>query len=154
MIKQTIDDDIKTAMLAGDKKLVTTLRTIKSVILNEEVKLGIRDKGLEQETVLVLLQKEQKKRNEAANMYIQAGEKDRAANEKNEATVIQKYLPKMLSEAEVLVIINEVMAMINNPDAKAMGQIIGQVKQKAGSRVDGAKLAQLVKQKLEEKTQE
>ncbi len=151
MIKQNIDNDIKSAMLDGDKKLVTTLRTLKSVILNEEVNQGLRDKGLEENVVMLLLQKELKKRNEASEMYLKAGDQERANNEKYEVSIIQKYLPEMLSTDEVLKLIEEAMKDIEDPSMKSMGQIIGNVKQKAGPKVDGSELANLVTQKLDKK---
>ena len=80
-IKATIEADIKTAMLAGEKERVTTLRGLKSSILYAEVAAGKRDEGLDEQTVTSLMQKEAKKRQESADLYIQGGNKERAESE-------------------------------------------------------------------------
>jgi uncharacterized protein YqeY len=71
--KQQIDADLKTAMLAGDKTLVTTLRGLKSAILYVEVAENAREKGLPEDAVVAILQKEAKKRQESADLYLQGG---------------------------------------------------------------------------------
>ncbi len=76
-LKQQIDADLKTAMLAGDKVLVTTLRGLKSVILNVEVAEGSRETGLADDKIISLLQKEAKKRQESADLYLQGGSVER-----------------------------------------------------------------------------
>lgn len=68
-ISEQIDADLKQAMLAGDKTLVTTLRGLKSVILYEEVAKGLRDTGLDDDAVITLFSKEAKKRQESADLY-------------------------------------------------------------------------------------
>lgn len=76
MLKQKIEQDIKTAMLAGDKTLVMTLRGLKSAILYIEVAQGIRDTGLPDAEVIDLLAKEAKKRQESADLYKQGGNQE------------------------------------------------------------------------------
>ncbi len=149
MIKQTIDHDIKTAMLAGDKPLVMALKTLKSVILYAEVAAGKRDEGLDDQTVVALLQKELKKRAEAAQLYEQGGNAEQAANEHYEEVVIQKYLPAQLDEAAINALIDEAIAELGiELNSQAMGQLIGAVKKKSGGAADGALTAQLVKARL------
>jgi len=147
-LKQTIDQDLKTAMLAGDKVLVTTLRGLKSVILNEEIATGARDKGLDDDKIIILLAKEAKKRQESADLYEQGGNKEKATAELEEKTVIEKYLPQQLSEDEIKVMIDEVITGIGEVSQQQMGQIIGAVKQKTGPASDGAVIARLVKERL------
>ena len=146
-LKQQIDDDIKTAMLAGDKTLVTTLRGLKAAILNVEVAKGVRDAGLPDNEVIDLLSKEAKKRQESADMYTTGAAPDKAAAELAEKVVIEKYLPAQLSEDELLVVIDSVIAEIGGGLAQ-MGQIIGSVKQKTAGTADGAMIAKLVKERL------
>ena len=147
-LKQTIDQDLKTAMLAGDKVLVTTLRGLKSVILNEEIATGARDKGLDDDKIIILLAKEAKKRQESADLYEQGGNKEKATAELEEKTVIEKYLPQQLSEDEIKVMIDEVITGIGEVSQQQMGQIIGAVKQKTGPAGDGAVIAKLVRERL------
>lgn len=148
MIKQNIDSDLKTAMLAGDKDLVTTLRTVKSAILAEEVASGKRETGLDDETATTILMKESKKRKESADIYAQSGDKERADNELREVEVISKYLPDMMTEEDIIKIAKEVIDQIPGADIKQMGQIIGQVKSRAGALAEGSLVAKVVKELL------
>jgi uncharacterized protein YqeY len=109
MIKQQIDQDLKTAMLAGDKPLVSTLRGLKSAILYVEVAESKRDEGLTDEAIISLLQKESKKRQEAADMYSQGGNEERQAAELYEKEVISKYLPALLSDTDISSLIDAVI---------------------------------------------
>jgi uncharacterized protein len=146
MIKQTIDQDIKTAMLSGDKRMANALRNLKSAILSAEIATGQREEGLGDTETISLLQKELKKRSEAAALYEQGGNAESAAEEHYEETVIQKYLPKQLSEAEINELIDRALAEYDGePDGRAMGVLIGAVKAKSGGAADGALIARLVK---------
>lgn len=147
-LKTTIDADLKTAMLAGDKTLVTTLRGLKSAILNVEVEKGVRDTGLPDDEIIALLQKEAKKRQESADLYVQGNSQERADAELAEKQVIEKYLPAQLSEDELQTMVDEVIAGMGEVSMQQMGQVIGAVKAKAGAAGDGATIARLVKEKL------
>lgn len=147
-LKQQIEDDIKTAMLAGDKTLVTTLRGLKAAILNVEVAKGIREAGLPDTEIIDLLAKEAKKRTEAADMYTQGGNDQKATDELAEKIVIEKYLPAQLSDDEIKAVIEEVVSGFNGATMAQMGPVIGAVKAKTGASADGAKVAQLVKERL------
>jgi uncharacterized protein len=148
MIKQEIEDDLKKAMLAGDKRLVTVLRTIKGAILDVEIAKNCRDTGLPDEEVVALLQKESKKRGEAAVLYSSGNDAERAASERYEQDVLAKYLPKQLEEAEISKIIDTVISEVGEADIQQMGKIIGAVKAKTGPSADGAVIARLVKERL------
>ena len=148
-VKQQIDADLKSAMLAGDKTLVTTLRGLKAAILNVEVAEGVRDQGLADDKVITLLQKEAKKRQESADLYAQGGREDSANAELTEKSVIEKYLPAQLSEDEIAALVDETIAATGAHGMQAMGQVIGAVKAKAGASADGALIARIVKEKLQ-----
>ncbi|MES2970946.1 MAG: GatB/YqeY domain-containing protein [Patescibacteria group bacterium] len=148
-IKQQIDQDLKTAMLAGEKTLVTTLRGLKSAILYVEVAKNAREEGLPDPEVVDILGKESKKRQESADMYIQGGSQERADAELTEKKVIEKYLPAQLSEEEIGQLIAEVIAQTGATDMSAMGQVIGKVKELSKGSADGAVIARLVKDKLQ-----
>lgn len=149
MIKQTIDQDFKAAMLGGDKTLARTLQTIKGTILNAEIAAGKRDEGLPEAEVIALLQKELKKRAEAAALYDQGGNQESAADERAEAEVIQKYLPAQLDESAINELIDQAVAELGlELNSQAMGQLISAVKAKSGGAADGALVARLVKARL------
>ncbi len=147
-LKLQIDADIKTAMLAGDKTLVTTLRGLKSAILNVEVAKNLRETGLPDDEVIDVLAKEAKKRQESADLYTQGGSAEKAAAELSEKQVIEKYLPQQLTEDEIREIMDEVIGGFGEIGPQLMGQVIGAVKAKTGPAADGALIARLVKERL------
>lgn len=149
MIKQAIEVDLKKAMLAGDKRRVSVLRTVKSVILDVEIKDGVREAGLDNDKVIAVLQKEAKKRGEAAELYSTANDSERAEQELYEQAVINEYLPEAMASDDVAAIVDEVIASFDAPTPQMMGQIIGAVKAKTGAAADGAVIAGLVKARLQ-----
>lgn len=148
MIKQQLQDDVKAAMLGGDSARVEVLRGLKSAILYAEVAAGKRAEGLTDEEIQVLFAKEAKKRQESADLYVQGGAPDRAEKELSEKAVIETYLPTQLDEDEIREIIDEVIAAQDIEGPRALGVVIGAVKQRAGSSADGGVIARLVKEKL------
>jgi len=147
-IKEQIDQDLKTAMLAGEKDTTTTLRGIKGAILNVEIAQNKRDTGLADNEVVEVLSKEAKKRQESADMYVQGGSQEKADAELTEKLIIEKYLPQRLSDEELAKVVDQAIADTNANGMQAMGQVIGAVKQKVGAQADGGRIAQMVKEKL------
>lgn len=148
MLKQRIEQDLKQALLAGDKGRAMTLRSLKSAILYAEVAQGTRDEGLDDDAIMALLSKEAKKRQESADFYVKGGSEDRAATELAEKKTIEEYLPKQLSDAELTSIVDAAVAELGASGPQMMGQVIAQVKQKTGGQADGSRIAQAVKQRL------
>lgn len=149
MLKQQLDQDLKAALLAGEKERATVLRGLKSAILYEEVAKGARDEGLKDHEIILLLTKEAKKRQDTADIYLKGGEPDRADKELAEKAIIEAYLPKQLSDEELITIIDQVIRELGAAGAAAMGQVIGAVKQKAAGRADGGRIANLVRERLQ-----
>jgi uncharacterized protein YqeY len=147
-IKEQIDQDLKAALLGGEKDKAMTLRGLKSAILNVEIEKNARDKGLSDDEVVAVLSKESKKRQESADLYKQGGNSEREQAELSEKTLIDAYLPAQMSEADLTKIIDETIGSMGEVSMQQMGQIIGAVKQKAGANADGATIARLVKEKL------
>lgn len=147
-IKEQIEKDIKQAMLAGDKTLVTTLRGLKSSILYAEVAAGARDQGLADDTVVALLQKESKRRQESADLFAQGGNSEKSAAEQAEKEVIAQYLPAQMDEQELSELVKAKAAELGITGPQQMGQLIGAVKQVAGAAADGAVIARLAKEQL------
>lgn len=147
-VKQTIDQDLKAAMLAGDKERATTLRGLKSAILNEEIAKGARESGLSDQDVVSILKKEAKKRQESADLYKQANEAEREAKELKEKQVIGAYLPEEMSDDSISKLIDEAVEQFGEVNSQTMGQVIGFVKQRSNGAADGAKVAQLVKERM------
>lgn len=147
--KQQIDADLKTAMLSGDKALVTTLRGLKAAILNAEVAENARETGLSEESVIAILQKEAKKRQESADLFKQGGNTEKEQAELAEKVVIEKYLPEQLSEEKIAELVDEAIADTGANSMQQMGQVIGIVKAKTGASADGSAIARIVKEKLQ-----
>lgn len=148
MIKQQIDNDLKAAMLGGDKTLATTLRGLKSAILYAEVASGKREEGLSDEAIIDLLAKEAKKRQESADLYQKGNSPDRAAAELAEKKTIERYLPAQLSDDELRALVDRAIAEVGAAGSQAMGQVIGKVKQASKGQADGARIASLVRERL------
>jgi uncharacterized protein len=150
-LKQKLDQDLKQALLDGNKDLATTIRGLKSAILYQEVALGKRDSGLTDDEIIQVLAKEAKKRQESIDLYTSAGDEIRANSEEQELNVIQNYLPKQLTDIELLEIVKEVITAGNGSlDQKDMGRIIGAVKQRVNNLADGSRIASMVKEQLGE----
>lgn len=147
-LKERIDADLKTAMLARDEFRTTTLRGLKAAILNEEVAKGVREQGLNDAAIEQVIAREAKKRDEAAKLFEQGGNQASADKERAEKELLGGYLPEQLSEEDVRALVDTVVAEIQPEGMKDMGRVIGAVKAKAGNTADGALIAQLVKERL------
>ena len=144
MLKEQINADLKTAMLARNAFETTVLRGLKASILDEEVKLGKREEGLNNDEIETLVAREVKKRKEAAGLL----DEERAENELKEAEILSKYLPEMVSEDEIRAAVKAEISSMGEVSIKQMGAIIGKMKAKFGNSADGAVLAKIVKDEL------
>ena len=147
-LKARIADEMKAALLGRHHFRGDVLRNLKAAILNEEVSLGKRDEGLNDAEVEKVLAREVKKRVESAELYHSNGRIELAESEEKEAAILREFLPEQLSEAEVVAIVEDVIANMNDVSMQKMGQVIGAVKQKVGNAADGALVAKIVKEKL------
>lgn len=147
-LKAQLENDIKTALLGGDRFKADVLRNFKAVVLNEEVAQGKRDEGLDDETIEKLLAREVKKRAESATLYDQAERAELAENERAESKVLEAYLPEQLTEEDIKKAVDEAITTLGVSGPAAMGQVIGAVKGKLGNAADGATVARLVKDAL------
>lgn len=148
MLEKRIEQDLKVALLSGDRLKVDTLRGIKSALLYAKVEQGKRESGLSPSEEISVLSKESKKRQESADLYAQGGSAERAKAELAEKSIIDKYLPKQLSEEEIATLIDESIAKLGMADASGMGQVIADVKARSAGAADGGRIAKLVKDKL------
>ena len=144
MLKEQINADLKTAMLARNAFETTVLRGLKASILDEEVKLGKREEGLNNDEIETLVAREVKKRKEAAGLL----DEERAKNELKEAEILSKYLPEMASEDEIRAAVKAEISAMGEVSIKQMGAIIGKMKAKFGNSADGVVLAKIVKEEL------
>lgn len=148
-LREQLNNDLKAALLGGDRFVVEVLRNLKAAILNEEVAQGRRDEGLPDAEVEGVIAREVKKRHESRIIYEENDRLDLAENEQKEIDVLQAYLPEPLDEVEIQKVIDEVITTIDNADMKAVGQVISTVKARCGTAADGATVARLVKSSLQ-----
>lgn len=146
-LKQTIEADIKAAMLAKEKEALLALRAIKSLILLEETKEGAAAELSEDEEVK-LLTKAAKQRREAMEVYEKQNRPDLAEKEKSELAVIERYLPKQLSAEELKAEIEAIAKEIGATGPADMGKMMGAANKKLVGKAEGKAISQTVKDVL------
>jgi uncharacterized protein len=146
-LRQQIDNDIKTAMLAKNKEELTALRSVKSLILLAETEKGSSGEiSLDVENKLLM--KAAKQRKESAEIFQKEGREDLAKKELFELEVISRYLPKQLSAEEVS---NELKKIIEQAGAKGpqdMGKVMGIATKQLAGKADGKLISEIVKKLL------
>jgi uncharacterized protein YqeY len=147
-LKERIADEMKAALLGGNRFAGETLRNLKAAILNEEVAQGKRESGLSDEEIEKVIAREVKKRTESAKLYRENDRSDLAEPEEQEIEVLSAYLPAQLGDDELRVVIQQKIAELGADGPQMMGHVIGAVKAAVGNTADGAVIAQLVKQEL------
>lgn len=140
-----IDLDLRQAMRERDEVRKLTLRSVKTA-LTEASKEG-SDHTLSQERVIAVIQKEAKRRIEAAEIYRSAGETARADSEMAELAVLETYLPRQLSETEIEVVAREVIAEVGATSPREIGKVMSPLMARLSGRADG-KLASAVVRRL------
>ena len=145
-LKSQIEADIKTAMLAKDKESLTALRSIKSLILLAETEKGAAQE-LAQDAELKLLTKAAKQRRESAEIFGAQNRADLQEKELVELAVIERYLPKQLSEAELKEAIKAIIAKVGATGPADLGKVMGATKELAG-KADGKAISTTVKELL------
>ncbi|MEM6359565.1 MAG: GatB/YqeY domain-containing protein [Bacteroidota bacterium] len=143
-LKQQIDQDIKSAMLAKKKDELTALRAIKSAILLAETEKGAGN-DLSKEAEIKLLTKAAKQRNESAELYAQKGRDDLSSKERFEFEIISKYLPEQLSDDELKSEISTVISEIGASGMQDMGKVMGAATKRLAGKADGKKISEMVK---------
>ena len=146
---ETIQNDLKAALLGGDRFRAEVLRGLKAAILNEEVAQGKRGEGLGEAGVESIIAREVKKRTESIRLYESNGRPELAESEKLEVGVLQEYLPQQLSESEVIHVVEQTIDEMGATGMQSMGLVIKAVKEKVGNTADGAMVARTVKEKLQ-----
>ena len=145
-VSAQIATDLKRAMLERDSAKVSILKMLKTALQYEALKSA--DKVLSNEESMKVLSREQKKRSDAADLYAQNNQSEKAATEKMEADFVANYLPKPVSEEETKQIVEAAIGEVSATDIKDLGKVMGVIKQKNIAGLDGGKVAQFVKQIL------
>ena len=146
-LEQQIQQDIAAAMKSGDKVRVNAVRAVKSEILLAKTAEG-GSRSLEDGDILKLIQKLVKQRRDAAEQYAAAGRQELADNELAEIKVLETYLPKMLSEAEVEAKLKDIIAQVGASGIKDMGKVMGVATKALAGLSDGKTISTIVKKLL------
>ncbi|MBN7814943.1 GatB/YqeY domain-containing protein [Algoriphagus pacificus] len=146
-LKQKVDSEIKSAMIAKDKDRLRALRAVKSLILLEETKGGAAGELSEDEEMKILT-KAAKQRKDSADIYQQQNREDLYAVEMAELEIIQEFLPKALSEEELTQAIKEIIAQTGASGPKDMGKVMGVASKQLAGKADGKAIADKVKSLL------
>lgn len=143
--RQRILDDIKSAMKAGDKRRLATLRLMSAALKQKEVDERVE---LDEAMTVAILDKLLKQRRESISQYAAAGRDDLVAQEQAEAVLIQSYLPEALSDEEIAALVDEAMRETSATGVKDMGKVIAWVKPRLQGRADMSAVSQSIKNRL------
>jgi uncharacterized protein YqeY len=139
-VLEQVQDDVRTAMKARDRERAAALRMVVDV-LQQDAKLGKGDE-------VAVLQRERKKRVEAAEAYEGAGRAEQAAAERFEAELIEGYLPRQLSDAELAELVEAAVAETGASEQRQMGTVMSALMPKLDGRADGKRVSAAVRKKL------
>ena len=143
-LKQQIDADIKAAMKAREKEKLEALRAIKSAFMLEMTKGGAGD-DIDDASALKIVQKLQKQRKDAAEIYVDQGREDLAAVEQAQADIIADYLPAQMSAEEINAVVAGVVSDMGASSMADMGKVMGVVNKQLAGKADGSAVASAVK---------
>ena len=146
MLRDDINNALKEAMKAGDKRRVSTLRLVNSALKNADIEARGQGKGPPSDDELLgLLQKMIKQRHESIELYEKGGRPELAQQEREEIAIISAYLPRQMSEDEARAAIAAVIRDTGAAGMKDMGKVMAALKERHSGRMDVAKASGLVK---------
>ncbi|WPR74497.1 GatB/YqeY domain-containing protein [Algoriphagus sp. NG3] len=143
-LKQKIESEIKSAMIAKDKTRLGALRSIKSLILLEETKSGAKAE-LSEEDELKLLTKAAKQRKDSADIYEKQSRTDLYDVEMAELKVLEEFLPEAMTDEEITAVIRAIIAQTGASSPKDMGKVMGVASKELAGRADGKVISEKVK---------
>lgn len=146
-LSDNIGEELKVAMRAKDKVSLESLRAIKSAILLAQTEKGA-GASLTEDEELKLLQKLQKQRKDSLEIYEQQGREDLAADERAQLQVIERFLPKQMSDEELTAYLKDLMAKLGVEGPKDMGKIMGTASKELAGKADGKAISAKVKELL------
>jgi uncharacterized protein len=149
-LSEKILSDLTTAMKARDAARSQVLRSIKAALQEKEISLRTSGErvDLADEVVTQVLMKAAKQRKDSIQQFEQANRDDLASVEKQELEIIESYLPRMMSEAEILAVVKETAAGVGASSPADMGKLMGALMPKVKGKADGSIVNRLVKEHL------
>jgi uncharacterized protein YqeY len=141
----TIEDEIKEAMKSRDAERRDALRLIVNALKGSEKEL---QRPLSDDEELQVLQRERKKRVEAADAFRAGGREEQAATEERELAILEEFMPEPLSEEEIEEIIDDAIAEVGATSMADLGRVMADVMPQVAGRADGSSVSQIVREKL------
>ena len=146
MIRDDIKAALVSAMKSGDKASVQTIRMVQSAIKNRDIELRTASQQPDDDALVTeVLQKMIKQRRESVEMYEKGGRAELAAIEQAEIAVIERFLPRQMSEEEAKAAISAIIAETGASSMKDMGRVMAEVKARHATSIEPAKASALVK---------
>ena len=143
---KNITDDMYLSMKSGDKEKANTLRTLISKLKDQQIKLR---KDISDEEALKIIKTLVKQRKESAEIYSKAGRKELAEKENFEISILDNYLPKLMSEEDILSLIKKIVDETNAKDLSDIGKVMPLVMQRGKGKVDGKVANRILRSLLE-----
>ena len=144
-LKGKVTEDMKSAMKAGDKDRLKTVRLILAAI--KQIEVDTREE-LDNATILAVLSKMVKQRHDSIEQFDKGGRKDLSAIESAEIVIIESYLPEPLSADELAAMVNDVITATNATSIRDMGKVMGAIKSKAAGKANMGMVGAMVKARL------
>ena len=141
----TLNEDMKTAMRAKDKETLSVVRMLKDSLQNEQIKLG---EELNADQELTILAREMKQRRDSVAEFKKADRQDLVDKTQAEIEIVEKYMPKQLSEDEIKTIVSAAIAKVGASSMKDFGQVMGAVMPETKGKADGNEVNRIVKELL------
>jgi uncharacterized protein YqeY len=150
-MKDIITNELSKALKNGDKERLHTLRLIIAAMKDKEIasRSSGEDSEILEDTIIQLLKKMVKQRNDSIDMFEKAGRTELAEKEKLEITIINEFLPKQLSEAETATICDKAISATEASSLKEIGKVIKYLKDNSSSSLDMSLASKLIKEKLQ-----
>jgi uncharacterized protein YqeY len=150
MLRQRLNDDLKTAMKSRNQAATSALRLILAALKDRDIAArtrGVTD-GVDEAEIVEMMQKMVKQRQESITLYRQGGRQELVDQEQGEIDIIEGYLPQKMTDAESDAAVDQVVAELGASSIKDMGRVMAALKERFAGRMDFAKAGARVKQKL------
>ena len=146
-IEQKINEDLKSALKAGQKETTLTYRTLLAQIKDERIKLRVK-REMTEEDVLGVILNAAKKRKEAIDLYTKGNRNDLVEKENAELQLLEKYLPKQMSEEKIAKAIDQFVKQVNASSIQDLGKVMGLAMKELKGKADGQLVQKLVRARL------
>lgn len=148
MLKQQLQDELKSSMLAKDALKTSTLRMLLSAINYAEIQKGGAGYEATDEEVIAVIQKEAKQRRDSIEAFEQGGRQEMADKEKRELQLLQSYLPEQMSEEEIKKLVEEAIKQTGATSMSDIGKVMGVLMPKVKGKADGSVVNKIVREQL------